>query len=401
MVKDYTGYKADQLLNDDYFLESELHPTENNRLFWQQLQTQNDSLAKEIEAARYFLKHIKVSAETSDLSFGEQKSLWKRIQTANQEYDKKKRRVSFIKITAAIAASLLLLFIYEWYSIYSFKHEVDYEAIIQSVPQTNDSAQNVQLILSENKKLSIEGKETKVAYNKEGNISVNSLEVEVEEEKEETQSFNQLIVPIGKRSSITFVDGSKIWVNSGSKVIYPAKFTDDKREIFVEGEIYLDIVHDEKRPFIVKTRKMEVRDLGTEFNVSAYENESNTNVVLVEGIVEILVKGEKKSTLIPSQLYQLNNLNNKSSIQNIDTKEYVAWKDGYYQFRQQKLDVVLEKLCKYYGIKISWNDEVGALSCSGKLDLKEDLDEVFNVLRKAAPIEITRNEENINIIVKH
>lgn len=400
MVKDYTGYKADQLLNDDYFLESELHPTENDRRFWQHLQTDNESLASEIEAARYFLKHIKVSTETSGLPFGEQKILWKRIQNANNEYDKKKRRISFIKIITVAAASLLLLFVYNWYSIYNNKHEIDYEAIIQSVPQTNDPTQNVQLILSENKKLSIEGKETEVAYNKEGNVSVNSQDVEVEEEKEEVQSFNQLIVPIGKRSSITFMDGSKIWVNSGSKVIYPAKFTDAKREIYVEGEIYLDIVHDEKRPFIVKTRKMEVRDLGTEFNVSAYENESNTNVVLVEGVVEIHVKGEKKSTLSPSQLYQLNNQSNQISIQNIDIKEYVAWKDGYYQFRQQKLGVILEKLCKYYGIKMSWNDEVGALSCSGKLDLKDDLDEVFNVLRKAAPIEITRNDEYINIIVK-
>lgn len=401
MDKDYTRYKADQLLNDDYFLESELHPTEKDRQFWQHLQAENNSLAKEIEAAHYFLKHIRISTETSGLSFGEQKNLWKRIQTANSQYDRKKRRSSFIKITTAIAASLLLLFVYEWYSIYSNKHEIDYEAIIQSVPKTDDPTENVQLILSENKKLSIEGKETQVEYNKKGNVSVNSLDVEVEEVKEEVQSLNQLIVPIGKRSSITFMDGSKIWVNSGSKVIYPTKFADNKREIYVEGEIYLDIMHDEKKPFIVKTRKMEIRDLGTQFNVSAYENESKTLVVLVEGKVEIQVQGDKKNSLDPNQLYLLDNLNEKGNIYNVDTKYYVAWKDGYYQFRQQKLNIVLNKLCKYYGIKITWDDEVSALSCSGKLDLKDDLDEVFNVLQKAAPIEIIRNDESINIIVKH
>lgn len=95
-------------------------------------------------------------------------------------------------------------------------------------------------------------------YTKEGNINVNSEEVNIEKEdikEEKVQSFNQLIVPIGKRSSITFTDGSKMWVNAGSKVIYPAQFTADSREIFVEGEIYLDIVHDEKRPFIVKPEK--------------------------------------------------------------------------------------------------------------------------------------------------
>ena len=85
-------------------------------------------------------------------------------------------------------------------------------------------------------------------------------------------------------------------MNSGSKVIYPAQFTTDSREIFIEGEIYLDIVHDEKRPFIVKTRKMEIRDLGTQFCVSAYNNDANSHVVLVKGKVEIETKG-KRDTL--------------------------------------------------------------------------------------------------------
>lgn len=400
MNKDYTKYKAHQLLSDDYFLESELHPTGKDRLFWQQLQAENAPLAVEIEAARFFLKNIKVSTDSSSLSFGEQKNLWKRIQTANEQYDSKKKRISFIKITVGIAASLLLLFAYEWYNIYSNKQEINYEAIIKSIPHTDDPSQNVQLILSENKKLSLEGKETEVEYKKEGGVSVNSQSVEVEKEKEEIQSFNQLIVPIGKRSSITFIDGSKIWVNSGSKVIYPAKFTDHNREIFVEGEIYLDIVHDENRPFIVKTKTMEIRDLGTQFNVSAYENESSSDVVLVEGKVEIKAKGLKKSTLNPNQLFLYDNQSNKSSVSNVDTKDYVAWKDGYYQFNQQRLNIVLRKLCKYYGIKMNWDEKVNELTCSGKLDLKEDLDEVFNALQKAAPIEIIKNDEYINIIVK-
>lgn len=247
------------------------------------------------------------------------------------------------------AASLLALLAYGWYSIYSNKSEINYEAIIESIPSTDDPSENVQLILSENKKLSIEGKETQLEYNEEGSISVNSQDIEVEKEKQkekEVQSFNQLIVPIGKRSFVTFADGSKLWVNSGSKVIYPNKFSDHSREIFVEGEIYLDVVHDEKRPFIVKTKKMEIRDLGTQFNVSAYENEFNSNVVLVEGKVEVQVKGRKKNTISPNQLFTYNNSNDKIYTSTVNTQDYVAWKDGYYQFRHQKVNIVLEKLCK-------------------------------------------------------
>lgn len=184
-------------------------------------------------------------------------------------------------------------------------------------------------------------------------------------------------------------------------MIYPAKFTDHSREIFVEGEVFLDIVHDEKKPFIVKTRRMEVTDLGTQFNVSAYDNESNCLVVLVKGKVEVQTKRKRKSTLSPNQLFLYDNASDKNTILNVNTQDYVAWKDGYYQFSQQKLDVVLEKLCKYYGVKIQWDDKVGELTCSGKLDLKEEMDKVFHVLQEAAPIEVEQTDGYINIIVKH
>ena len=404
MNKDYTKYKAHQLLNDDYFLESILHPTTQDHQFWQQLQDENESFKQEMQIAHSFLKNIKTSTEAHFLPGGEQKELWKRIQKANNKYDLKKRRNSFLKITAVAAASLLAILTYGWYSIYSNKSEINYEAIIESIPSTDDASENVQLILSENKKLSIEGKETQLEYNEEGSISVNSQDIEVGKEKQkekEVQSFNQLIVPVGKRSFVTFADGSKLWVNSGSKVIYPNKFSDHSREIFVEGEIYLDVVHDEKRPFIVKTKKMEIRDLGTQFNVSAYENESYSNVVLVEGKVEVLVKGRKKNTISPNQLFSYDNSNDKIYTSTVNTQDYVAWKDGYYQFKHQKMNIVLEKLCKYYGVKIHWDDKVSELTCSGKLDLKDDLDKVFNALRNAAPIEIEQTNEFINIIVKH
>lgn len=404
MNKDYTTYKAHQLLNDDYFLESELHPTGKNRQFWQQLENENESFRKEMQIARSFLKNIKTSTDTPLLPEREQKDLWKRIQTANNQFDAKKHRKSFLKITVVAAASLLALLTYGWYSIYFNKNEINYEAIIKSIPSTNDPTQNVQLIFSEDKKLSIEGKETQLEYKKEGGISVNSLDIEVGKEKpeeEEIQSFNQLIVPIGKRSFVTFSDGSKLWVNSGSKVIYPNKFSDHNREIFVEGEIYLDVVHDEKRPFIVKTNKMEIRDLGTQFNVSAYENEANSNVVLVEGKVEVQIKGRKKNTLNPNQLLTYDNSNDKIYTSTVNTQDYVAWKDGYYQFKHQKMDIVLEKLRKYYGVKMQWDKKVSELTCSGKLDLKDDLAKVFTVLQEAAPITVEQTDEYINIIVKH
>lgn len=121
MNKDYTKYKAHQLLNDDYFLKSVLHPTAQDHQFWQQLQDENESFRQEMQIAHSFLKNIKTSTKVPFLPEGEQKELWKRIQTANNQYDLKKRRSSFLKITTVAAASLLALLAYGWYSIYSNK----------------------------------------------------------------------------------------------------------------------------------------------------------------------------------------------------------------------------------------------------------------------------------------
>lgn len=403
MGKDYTKYKADELLNDDYFLLSELYPTEKDRKFWNQLQQADSVLAGEIESARLFLKDIKRISNNPILLVDEEKELWKRIQITNALYDKHKKKNRFLKIAVSIAASLLIILTYGWHTLYNQKQVINYEAMISTIPQTDNPSENVQLVLSKEKKISIEGKDIQLEYTKEGNININSEKTITKKEErkdDKIQTFNQLIVPIGKRSSITFTDGSQIWVNAGSRVIYPAQFTVDSREIFIEGEIYLDIVHDTKRPFIVKTRKMEIRDLGTQFGVSAYDNEANSHVVLVEGKVEIETKGERKSTLNPNQLFLYNNKNNEKSVHQVNTQDYVAWKDGYYQFNHQKLDIVQEKLCKYYGIKIHWDEKIHELTCSGKLDLKENPEKVLNALQNAAPIKVEKIDDQI-FIIKH
>ena len=116
------------------------------------------------------------------------------------------------------------------------KQDINYLAIIESTDQRSSHTEDVELILSENKKIAIPEKESQVEYNQDGDINVNSQKVEsVSKEKDHAEAFNQLIVPLGKRSSVTFSDGTKIWVNSGSKVIYPVVFEKEKRENIYRG----------------------------------------------------------------------------------------------------------------------------------------------------------------------
>jgi ferric-dicitrate binding protein FerR (iron transport regulator) len=394
--KKYINYTADRLLSDDFFLESELHPAKENQLFWKELEASNEVLSKEIATARLILASVKrCASEKPLLPLAHEDELWKRIEYINRQRDKW-RRLRVFSIAAGVAIAIALLYVWRPGSP---EPETDYQAIINAMPREDASSGNIQLVLSDNQRLSFDSKEAEIDYQNEGKILVNSEKIEIDEKKDQ-QQFNQLIVPIGRRSSLIFADGTRIWVNSDSKVIYPLQFSPDKREIFVEGEVYLNVAPLAEAPFIVKTKRVDITVLGTQLNVSAYENEHQTNVILVSGKVEVKTQENRKNILAPSQRFSYNTVTCETTVDYVDVDNYIAWKDGYYPFRQESLDVVLNKLIKYYGVKMEWDAGIASLTCSGKLDLKKELADVLEVLAKAAPIEIEENEELIYIHVK-
>lgn len=404
MHKDYLKYTVDQLLDDSFFIQSELHPTEESLKFWNDLQEKDAALSGEIQNARLFLKTLLMETRSTSLSDKEVDALWQRIEKTNQKAEQKKRHRRLIRTAVGVAASLVLLLAAGWYTTQRTETPAtDYMAILNSHPAPDSTAEKVQLVLANNEKLTIDGTETQLEYKEEGQVNVNSEQVDLNkgDRNGQEQVFNQLIVPIGRRSSVTFADGSKIWVNSGSKVVYPVIFAKDKREIFVEGEIYLHVSRDEQKPFIVKTRQMDIRVLGTQFNVSAYENEANMQVVLVSGKVEVNLNNTCKNTLAPNQMFSYDSDKRKGKITTVDANDYVAWKDGYYQFNREPLKMILKKLSRYYGIPIYPDQPAEGLVCSGKLDLKESFDEVLKALKKAVPIEIENKSESVEIKVKH
>ncbi len=256
------------------------------------------------------------------------------------------------------------------------------------------------LILSEEKQIAIQGKESKLHYNQQGKLNVNSQTISQKaDNKKKNEIYNQLIVPAGKRSSITFSDGTRIWLSASSRVVYPIEFMENKREIYVEGEAFLDVYHDKKRPFIVKTNRMDIQVLGTTFNVCAYEDESTQTVVLVTGKVEVKTNNDESKTLSPNDLLAYNDRKG-ISVHPVDVQEYIAWKDGFYQFKQEELEVIAKKLGKYYGKTIIIDKRLTQITCSGKLDLKEELDDVLRTLIQTVPAQIIKSNGQIYINVK-
>lgn len=402
MRRNYTTYTAEELLNDDFFIQSELHPTEETRSFWSALVTENPKLGKEIRIARHFIQEFRQRTPSASLSSEEVTGLWRQIEAQNRKYKSNPKRRYWL-VAAVAAAASLCLFLFNPFTVE--EKSIDYQSLITSLPQ--EKSQDIQL-LSDKEKLLIKGKESQITYNPTGEARIHAEEIQnqtqtassshVKEKKTETEiQLCKLIVPAGRRSSLELADGTKIWVNSSSTVIYPNLFTGDKREIYVEGEAYLEVAHDSEKPFYVKTQTMNVRVLGTRFNVCAYQEDSQQQVVLVSGKVEVETHDQQNQILTPNELFDYDKQQAKVSVTKVDTNDYISWKEGYYQFSRQELSVLFKRLSRYYAVPIVWDETVGSLSCSGKLDLTRQIDDVLDNLKKAAPIRIEHDHEKIII----
>ena len=349
-----------------------------------------------------FVNHIKKDSDMPELSLSEQKELRARIDNKNKRHDRRFARLSVW--AGSIAASICIIIAIGRYILSPVQPAaVDFYTAMRIFNPTGEVSDDVQLVLSDNKKIPIKGEETQLDYEEEGWVHINKdKKIDVDKDAgDEKTIFNQLVVPAGKRSMITFKDGTKIWINQSTKLVYPINFEKHTREIFVEGEVYLDVSPDPERPFVVHTNAIDVKVLGTQFNIYAYTNQPDLQVVLVNGEVEVYKNGEYKEILKPNQMFSYNEERQDCFVSVVDVSEYIAWKDRYYAFNHQDLSIVLTKLSKYYNVQFTWDEKLKELNCSGKLDLKNNLQDVLSILEESAPVEIRKtSEKKYSVIVK-
>ena len=154
--------------------------------------------------------------------------------------------------------------------------------------------------------------------------------------------YNELIVPAGGEYRLVLSDGSVVYMNSESRLKYPVKFIEDKRVVKLEGEAYFDVTHDEQHPFIVHTEQLNVKVLGTGFNVMAYKGDARTEVTLVHGKVDVKSKNISE-ILTPSRQFVMNNDTREYEVRSVNVNTYVDWKNGILNFDAMPLEELGEK----------------------------------------------------------
>jgi hypothetical protein len=302
-------------------------------------------------------------------------------------------------------ASVFLLF--ATFSVITYRniHDKNQFKKFADVPHENFDESIIRL--SDGSTHILKNNDSYIEYQKDENrviVEESPAQQEVIENKptgKETQ-LNQVIVPYGKQQRLSLSDGTFVYLNSGSQLVYPADFSGKKREVYLIGEAFFEVTKNIDKPFIVKTEKVDIQVLGTKFNVSSYLDENMVSAVLVEGKVKVLQNDnlfiKKEYILNPDEGFFLTNENKEGKIKSVDVNNYVSWKSGVFQFKEMTFKQVIQKVNKYYNqsIKIE-NDSYQNTLISGKLYLNNDINLVIESLSRTIDASYTLNQDSIYV----
>jgi hypothetical protein len=377
------GRAIESLLQNDKFILARIKPEKESDEHWKEQVKNKSLLPDDYRFACNFINTVQTQPEI--LPDDEIFNLWENIEIANKQNLKiKKARLYIINIAAAAIALLIVLWSTVIYPDAGKNMRQAYLSIenVEAPERTSD----VQLLLSGDQILSLDGDDVKINCSGE-DIDINDGRIILKNKNIQGKhpKFHQLIVPYGKRSSLTLNEGSKIWANAGTRVVFPPTFEQNSREIYVDGEVYVEVARNDRQPFVVKTKKFNVEALGTQFNVMAYEKDSARNIILVSGSVKVHDDHNRMGTILkPHEMYTFGN--GAPYIETVQVESYISWKSGAYLYESEPLERIAERLSHYYGEIIECTPQAAIMQFSGKLDLKNNLERVLDGMIKTAPI---------------
>jgi len=195
----------------------------------------------------------------------------------------------------------------------------------------------------------------------------------------------------GMVTQFALADGTKVWLNSGSELQFPNRFNSNKREVILKGEAFFEVTRNEKQPFSVNANELKVEVLGTSFNVVSFDDDAQSEVVLVTGKVALSSeKGQivkEYGNMIPGQRAIYQKEEQKVITEAVDVEKYIAWRDGNLIFQDDSMEDVVKKLSRWFNVEITINDpEINNYIYKATFR-NENLVQVLNLLKLSAPID--------------
>ncbi|RXQ90950.1 DUF4974 domain-containing protein [Ancylomarina salipaludis] len=303
---------------------------------------------------------------------------------------------------AAVIALPMLIAGYLLLQNYTANQFAQTQSVIQPGTQT------AHLVLSNGKKIALdemtlsmkEANDEVIIENKERTLNYTTVD---KENKTPSAAYNELLIGKGEEYQLVLSDGTRVWLNSETRLKFPVRFANNRREVILEGEAFFEVTKNARAPFIVKTGPMDIEVLGTSFNVSAYKDEANIQTTLVEGKVKVSSNyGQSvEQVLKPNEQAVFSKSDNQFEIIEVNAALYACWREGVFVFNEENLDDILRKLSRWYNINVFFqSDEVRSYQFSGKLPRFKNCNELLDMIEKTTDVQFTMKENRVVIVNK-
>jgi ferric-dicitrate binding protein FerR (iron transport regulator) len=378
---------------DADFIRWRLFQTEESDEYWNDFLIKNPHLKKTLhKAITQFVDAVKINRD--QLSEDDKKDIYRTILVDIHRYKRRRllRRAGSAAAVLVIGILSVLFITRERDNVPVVRPESSEIIIGQTLPEKDI------YLVSGGERVNIAHK-SHINLTGDGKVLVTDSAESQKELLLAAAELNKLVVPYGKRTNLTLSDGTEVWLNSGTQLDFPSKFTGNKREIRVNGEIFIDVAHNPKIPFVVHTQDMDIYVQGTSFNISAYPDDSRKTVVLVEGKVKVETAGRHTAELLPNEKLEITD--NDITKEAVNISEYISWTRGILEFDETPVSEMLKKIGRYYNVQfesipdIKLNDK----TCSGKLFLSSNLDSVMTSVSVLSST-VYQRENNIIHITK-
>ena len=314
-----------------------------------------------------------------------------------------KNRIFKIRAWQSIAAAILILLTA---GIYYYQTSSKPIIVKTKIPRfKNDVApgnNKAILTLDDGSKIDLDDAKTGILAS-ESNIDIKKtgdgqLEYTAGAQNVKTVKYNILSTPMGGEYQLVLPDGSKVWLNSGSTLRFPTAFIGSERIVELKGEAYFDIAKNPKMPFLVRTNNaMDIKVLGTQFNVMAYDDEKNINTTLIEGSVEVL-KESGKTTLKPGQEAILNKRSGNIKVASADLEQAIAWKNGYFIFYNENIESIMRKVSRWYNVDIVYQGNLNNKDFVGTISRNKNVSELLKMLELTGAIHFSIDGRRITVM---
>lgn len=358
LILAYQQNQADKVMQEK--LQEWLEESDENLHFYRSLQ----SGPYQRNAIKEYMKYSSSKA-------------WKQV-SAQIYRHRKKRSLRILSYAATIALILGL----SGFLLYQYQFSPTHLSLVQQQRIVPGSSK-AQLILGNGQQIELEASGDTLCRKVSGETFFNDGKQLTYGTASHTHTHTQLHtlkIPRGGEYKVILADGTKVWLNAESELTYPVTFTQDTRKVILSGEAYFEVTKDTARPFYVQTGDMEVKVLGTSFNISAYP-ESKRQTTLLEGRVAVTLHSQHV-IIAPGQ--QVTETTKGLEVREVNVKDYIAWREKRFVYENELLQKVLDDLQRWYDIEIFiTSDKIRTLHLTANLPKYEDMAKILEIIEFA------------------